>query len=163
MFEMNTLFEAYIGRHVRALGGPLGRHVTLQGPRQFILRDEAGAPRFATKPDIVVKGPGGVHVVDTKWKRLQAADVDTKRGVSQADVYQMMDYAQVYKADRLTLLYPHHSGLGEAAGRLASFVMPQTGVQLEIATVELSQLNTVPRQCAALLADREPGLMRAAS
>jgi len=151
MFEMNTLFEDFIGRHVRSIGRASGRSVSLQGPRHFILRDEKGAPRFATKPDIVVKGAEGVHIMDIKWKRLVSADVDTKRGVSQADVYQMLAYGQVYEAKRLTLLYPHHRGLGQEAGVVATFAMPQTGVKLEIATVDVAQLKSVPAQCLDLM------------
>ncbi|HEV2081793.1 MAG TPA: restriction endonuclease [Brevundimonas sp.] len=154
MFEMNTLFEAYLGRHMRAVGRAHRRAVALQGPRKFILFDENGSPRFATKPDIVVGGPDGPHVIDTKWKRLQSADVDAKRGVNQADVYQMLAYGQVYGAKRLTLLYPHHRGLAEEAGRLAAFTMPSTGTTLEIATVDVSDLRSVPHQCARLISSR---------
>lgn len=155
MFEMNTLFETYVGRHMRAIGRSLGRSVTLQGPRNFILVDENGSRRFATKPDIVVSGPEGPQIIDTKWKRLESADVDAKRGVSQADVYQMLAYGQVYGAKRLTLLYPHHRGLAEEAGRLAAFTMPSTGVTLEIATIDVSDLRSVPKQCARLVASHQ--------
>lgn len=152
MFEMNTLFEAYVGKHIRAVGRAQGQPVTLQGPRKFILLDGNGSPRFATKPDIVISGPDGPQIIDTKWKRLQCADVDAKRGVSQADVYQMLAYGQVYGAKRLTLLYPHHRGLAEKAGNLATFTMPSTGVTLEIATVDVSDLSSLPHQCSGLLA-----------
>ncbi len=161
MFEMNTLFEDFIGRHVRAIGRASGRSVSLQGPRQFILKDEKGAQRFATKPDIVVKGAEGVHIIDTKWKRLVSADVDTKRGVSQSDVYQMLAYGQVYEAKRLTLLYPHHRGLGQEPGVIGTFTMPQTGVKLEIATVDVAQLKSVPTQCLDLLTSSDVGMAAA--
>ncbi|WP_294533625.1 hypothetical protein [uncultured Rhodoblastus sp.] len=42
--------------------------------------------------------------IDTKWKRISARIDDPKQGVSQGDVYQMMAYAHLYKAPRLTLL-----------------------------------------------------------
>ncbi|WP_082802352.1 5-methylcytosine restriction system specificity protein McrC [Falsihalocynthiibacter arcticus] len=68
---------------------------------------------FQTKPDIVIRRAGIVtHVIDTKWKRTSANVDDPKLGVSQSDVYQMMAYGQLYNTPRLTLLYPHHSGLG---------------------------------------------------
>jgi len=69
---------------------------------------------FQTKPDIVIRRAGVVtHVIDTKWKRISSRMEDPKQGVSQSDVYQMMAYAQLYRAPRLTLLYPHHAGLGD--------------------------------------------------
>jgi len=109
LFEMNTLFEEYIGRLVsRALAGSDSR-VTLQGGRLFCLTsldDERAV--FQTKPDILIWRSGQVaHVIDTKWKRISVRIDDPKQGVSQVDVYQMMAYAHVYKAPRLTLLYPH--------------------------------------------------------
>ncbi len=55
-------------------------------------------------------------MIDTKWKRISSRIDDPKQGVSQADVYQMMAYAQLYRAPRLTLLYPHHPGLGANEG-----------------------------------------------
>ncbi|MGR3370470.1 MAG: 5-methylcytosine restriction system specificity protein McrC [Sagittula sp.] len=57
---------------------------------------------FQTKPDILIRRGGTVtHVIDTKWKRISSRIDDPKQGVSQADVYQMMAYAQLYLAPRL--------------------------------------------------------------
>lgn len=122
LFPMNTLFEEYIGRGMRtALQGP-GVGVKLQGPRDFVLRDESGAQRFATKPDITVFVSGkAALVIDTKWKRLSAQLDDAKQGVSQSDVYQMLAYARVYGVQRLLLLYPHHDGLNAPEGILSRF------------------------------------------
>ena len=113
LFEMNALFEEYVGRLIaRALAGT-GLTVSLQGGRLFCLARRKRTRPFPDKarhPD----PPGGmvVHVIDTKWKRISSRIEDPKQGVSQGDVYQMMAYAQLYRAPRLTLLYPHHPGLG---------------------------------------------------
>lgn len=119
LFEMNKLFEEFVGRSLaRALAGT-GYEVRLQGPRGHALADlQTGQNRFATKPDITIARQGApVLVIDTKWKRLKGAIDDPKYGVGQADVYQMMAYAHVYQCERLLLLYPHHPGLGsEGAG-----------------------------------------------
>lgn len=116
---MNKLFEEFVGRSLaRALAGT-GYEVRLQGPRGYALADvQTGQNRFATKPDITIARQGSpVLVIDTKWKRLKGAIDDPKYGVGQADVYQMMAYAHVYRCERLLLLYPHHAGLGsEEAG-----------------------------------------------
>lgn len=114
LFEMNTLFEEYVGRLLtRALAGTEYR-VTLQGGRMYCLTSlDDERPVFQTKPDILIWRAGQVaHVIDTKWKRISPHIDDRKQGVSQGDVYQMMAYAQLYGAPRLTLLYPHHAGLG---------------------------------------------------
>ncbi|HEY8594848.1 MAG TPA: restriction endonuclease [Devosiaceae bacterium] len=115
LFEMNALFEEYIGRLIaRALAGT-GLTVSLQGGRLFCLSaQDSERGLFQTKPDILIRRGGTVtHVIDTKWKRISSRIDDPKQGVSQADVYQMMAYAQLYRAPHLTLLYPHHPGLGD--------------------------------------------------
>jgi len=111
---MNTLFEEYVGRLIsRALVGT-ELSVSLQGGLRFCLSAETTNRKlFQTKPDILIRrGEDVVHVIDTKWKRISSQIDDPKQGVSQGDVYQMMAYAQLYHAPRLTLLYPHHPGLG---------------------------------------------------
>ena len=140
LFEMNALFEEYIGRLVtRALAGSELR-VTLQGGRLFCLTsvdDERAV--FQTKPDILIKrGDQVAHVIDTKWKRISDRIDDPKQGVSQADVYQMMAYAHLYKAPRLTLLYPHHAGLGNEEGIRARFRVTGQETLLETASFDIS-------------------------
>lgn len=140
LFEMNALFEEYIGRLVtRALAGSEFR-VTLQGGRLFCLTsvdDERAV--FQTKPDILIKlGDQVAHVIDTKWKRISDRIDDPKQGVSQADVYQMMAYAHLYKAPRLTLLYPHHACLGNEEGIRARFRVTGQETLLETASFDIS-------------------------
>jgi 5-methylcytosine-specific restriction enzyme subunit McrC len=140
LFEMNALFEEYIGRLVsRALAGSEFR-VTLQGGRLFCLTSlEDDRAVFQTKPDILIWRAGYVaHVIDTKWKRISARIDDPKQGVSQADVYQMMAYAHLYKAPRLTLLYPHHVGLGDEEGIHARFRVTGQETVLETASFDIS-------------------------
>jgi 5-methylcytosine-specific restriction enzyme subunit McrC len=140
LFEMNALFEEYIGRLVsRALAGT-EFHVTLQGGRLFCLTALDGERAvFQTKPDILIWRAGQVaHLIDTKWKRISARIDDPKQGVSQGDVYQMMAYAHLYKAPRLTLLYPHHEGLGAEEGVQAHFRITGQETVLETASVDVA-------------------------
>ncbi|PCD75555.1 McrC family protein [Pseudothioclava arenosa] len=145
LFEMNTLFEEYIGRLVaRALAGSEFR-VTLQGGRLFCLTSlDDDRAVFQTKPDILIWRAGQVaQVIDTKWKRISARIDDPKQGVSQADVYQMMAYAHIYKAPRLTLLYPHHAGLGDEEGVRARYRVTGQETVLETASFDISTGNDV--------------------
>ena len=69
LFEMNALFEEYVGRLLtRALAGTEYR-VTLQGGRLYCLTSlDDERPVFQTKPDILIWRAGQVaHVIDTKW------------------------------------------------------------------------------------------------
>ncbi|NEX48823.1 McrC family protein [Pseudotabrizicola algicola] len=113
LFEMNALFEEYVGRMiVRCLRGT-EFSVHLQTGRLFCLTSEPDRRGlFQTKPDILIRRGGEVvHIIDTKWKRITARVDDRKHGVSQSDVYQMMAYGHLYRTSRLTLLYPRHQGL----------------------------------------------------
>ena len=140
LFEMNTLFEEYVGRLIsRALAGT-DMTVSLQGGRLFCLSAEmTERGLFQTKPDILIRRAGAVvHVIDTKWKRISSRIDDPKQGVSQGDVYQMMAYAQLYGAPRLTLLYPHHSGLGSQELVLARNRITGHDTILETASIDVA-------------------------
>lgn len=138
LFEMNTLFEEYIGRMVvRALTGS-NLNVVRQGGKMYCLESATGG-LFQTRPDILVKdGSKVVQVIDTKWKRLGAQVEDRKRGVAQADVYQMMAYGRLYDCPRLTLLYPHHAELVGREGLQASHRITGSEHQLETVTVDIA-------------------------
>jgi 5-methylcytosine-specific restriction enzyme subunit McrC len=111
LFEMNALFEQYVARLVtRALAGS-GYRVSAQGGHRDCLF-EADTGRFRTKPDLIIRhGDRTVLVVDTKWKRMAPRIDDPKQGISQADVYQLMAYSQLYRCRDVMLLYPHHGDL----------------------------------------------------
>ena len=162
LFEMNKLFEEFVGRSLaRALAGS-GFEVRLQGPRGHALADlQTGQNRFATKPDITIAKQGvPVLVIDTKWKRLKGAIDDPKYGVGQADVYQMMAYAHVYQCERLLLLYPHHAGLGsEEAGLTCVHRINGTNdSRIGVATLSLSNPKAAAAQLRGLLLVDELGL-----
>lgn len=140
LFEMNALFEEYVGRLVtRALAGTEFR-VQLQGGRKYCLTSMEDAREvFQTKPDILIWCGGQLaHVIDTKWKRISDRIDDPKQGVSQGDVYQMMAYAHLYKAPRLTLLYPHHEALGDCEGVQARFQITGQETVIETASVDVA-------------------------
>jgi 5-methylcytosine-specific restriction enzyme subunit McrC len=77
-------------------------------------------------------------VIDTKWKRISSRIDDRKQGVSQGDVYQMMAYAHLYKAPRLTLLYPHHQDLSGSEGLQAQFRISGQETIIETASVDVA-------------------------
>ena len=156
LFEMNTLFEEYVGRTLRKALAGTDLTVHLQGGRRYCLaelgEDELATrtERFMTKPDIIIRRLGQpVMIVDTKWKRLAAAIDDAKQGVSQSDVYQMMAYGRLYECPRLMLLYPHHDELGQPEGKLNQHRINGSFDILATATIGLSDL----RQSAPRLAN----------
>ena len=152
---MNDLFEAYIAALARRAlqGSDLTVH-SQGGLRHCLMEEgESGKPRFQTTPDILIKRDGNaVMVIDTKWKLIGRNPEDKKRGVSQADVYQMMAYARLYQCKDVMLLYPHHSGLGLEALE-AGYAMLEGDERLRIVSVDLLPgKEFVVRSLAGLLA-----------
>jgi 5-methylcytosine-specific restriction enzyme subunit McrC len=138
LFEMNTLFEEYVGRMLqRALiASPL--QVRLQGPTRYCLTDhESGHRAFATRPDLTVHDAGRIaFVLDTKWKNL--GRTGDRLEIGQADIYQMMAYAHVYQCKDLILVYPHGQNTGREPGLQRKFRVDGTeGCELTIATLAL--------------------------
>ena len=78
-------------------------------------------------------------------------------GVSQADVYQLMAYSQVYACSRLFLLYPQHEGLNGAVTMHYRVANPRGSVRLTVATVDLSSHATARRSLEALLTATDDG------
>jgi len=155
LFEMNRLFEEFIGRTLRIAMRDNGIRVTLQGPKNYALSEiGTNEPRFMTKPDIVIHGGDRpVMVIDTKWKRLAGQIDDQKRGVSQSDVYQTMAYAQIYRVKHLMLLYPHHAELGKDDGLVCDYrITGAEEVRLSIATISLIDLDRISSRIKSLIA-----------
>lgn len=157
LFEMNTLFEEYVGRLITRALARTEYRVSLQGGRLFCLTsldDERAV--FQTKPDILIWRAGQVvHVIDTKWKRISSRIDDRKQGVSQGDVYQMMAYAQLYCAPRLTLLYPHHPGLGATELVQARHRITGQTTTLEIASIDVANGGNIIDRIQSLLLSSE--------
>lgn len=136
LFPMNDLFEAFVGRTMRAVLAR--RSVRLQDSGHHALQGDRERERlFALRPDIVVDGD---IVIDTKWKQLKAGE--TTLGVSQADVYQMLAYARAYRARRLVLLYPWHGDL-PSPGTLRRWQVANSETTFEIAAVDVGRPEAV--------------------
>ena len=151
LFPMNDLFEEFVGRTIKRSLAPLP--VYLQHRGRHALVSESNNPLFALRPDIVIYSADGPVILDTKWKRLDPKD--TKMGISQADIYQMLAYAQAYGAQRLALIYPWHDGMGEP-GLHRRWKVPDTGCFLDIVTVDVGHTETVAYTLHALFKDDTP-------
>lgn len=155
LFDMNELFEGYIGNVMRKVCAKGSTRVTLQGPSRFLAKRATGGNAFLLRPDIVGQQAGDVaFIADTKWKRLKPQDF--REGVASADVYQMYAYATRYEAADVVLLYPHHGLLGPWQARRAQYVIETaptaaaaTERKISVATVDLRDLAQVPAQLTA--------------
>lgn len=148
LFAMNDLFEDVVAITLRRALTPFGLEVISQGGLRSCLGDwrPDGPTRgvlFQTKPDILIRERGAiVAILDTKWKCLRPEAEERKRGISQADVYQLMAYSQIYRCGRLGIVYPHHPGLAsDGIQTTFGIAVPETSPspRLQIATVDVAQ------------------------
>ncbi len=158
LFDMNELFEEYIGEVARAALVPQGWQVFLQGPSHALLQDaETGVGVFQTRPDITGLRDGkAAWIIDTKWKRLD--EDERNQGIAQTDVYQMLGYAHRYDVRDVVLLYPHQAGIDGEAGLQRSFRILGGGAvngeqHIHVASVDLRDLRGVPDQLRSILED----------
>jgi 5-methylcytosine-specific restriction enzyme subunit McrC len=162
LFDMNMLFEEYIGRVLQRAFAPADLDVRRQGPVRHLALSLSGAPAFKLKPDAVAMRGSVVNwIVDTKWKRL--AQQATREGVAAGDMYQMSIYARQYQAAHVMLLYPHHAELDGHAGLRAGYslqgdLLPEgSSARISVATVDLRDLASVPQCLQALLGEQTHG------
>lgn len=158
-FDMNVLFEEYIGRAVQRVMRDSDVTVSLQGKggnQRYVARGSMGNGAFAMRPDIVGVRDGHYEwILDTKWKMLSQAE--WREGVAQADIYQMYAYASCYDCPKVLLLYPHHHELGGEPGMRQTFSLNpwaangMTQKEVMVASVDLRELEAVPTQLRLLL------------
>ena len=140
LFPMPEMFEKFVGRCLCRVLVPWP--VRLQARDHSVLQDDED-PLFELRPDVVVETPNGPIVLDTKWKELAPSGGTTRRtlGVAQGDIYQMLAYAQAYKAQRLVLLYPWLDGLEKGVNK--RWRVAGTERRLEIAAVDVGEPRSV--------------------
>ncbi len=155
VWDMNILFEEYVGRLAQEVLQPKGFRVALQDGSSTYLAQEAASRRnlFLLKPDILIRLERKPWLVaDTKWKRLDSRQANL--GVSEADVYQVLAYAYRFETDRAVLVYPHHPALG-LPGLQRELLIQGAGprkVRVRIVTLDLANLENVPAQLVQGLA-----------
>lgn len=155
LFDMNRLFEEYIGRLVRRLFAAERQRVQLQGPKSYLALKPDGGNAFELNPDIVgLRDGSAAWIVDTKWKRLDESAF--RDGVSSTDMYQMNAYARRYDCAEVLLLYPHHSNLSGDAGLRAAYHLQGADAaddkyRVRVGTIDLRDLRLVPQQLFTLL------------
>ena len=113
LFDMNAVFERFVAGFLQRYVLPAFPAITLRAQARgyglhLLNRGETGVLRL--KPDLVLTdGTANLLVVDTKWKRLDAARREIRP--SREDLYQMFAYAHRFQCSRNALLYPLMEGL----------------------------------------------------
>jgi len=132
-FDMNKLFRG------RILGGTEYEHCAIlekaHGSHKYLAKDDKGKDIFMLEPDIIFKNKDGTVplIIDTKYKILNGED--RKKGIIQQDMYQATVYAQVYKCQRVFLIYPQMDNMAPIQ---KNFRLNGINACIEVKTVNLS-------------------------
>lgn len=162
LFDMNVLFEEYVGRILRSTLAQQHLKVQLQHARHHLMHPEDGKTNlFLLKPDIVVFDDIQVACIgDTKWKQLDPED--RRLGVAQGDIYQMLGYADRYGCGRVLMIYPYER-TGVTNKLIRRFTYQGRDTSISVAQLCLADLKTVPLQLAELYAQAVTGVTGAAA
>ena len=106
LFPMEEVFEDFVAYHFRKYQNQFG--VRTQGPQRPLARLDGKDAAFQMKPDIslMMSHDEVKYILDTKWKRINEKDNDVKRGINQADMYQLYSYGKKYGCEKVALIYP---------------------------------------------------------
>jgi 5-methylcytosine-specific restriction enzyme subunit McrC len=154
LFSMHDLFEEFVARFARRHAGELSLtrsqiHAQASGHKKWLLSEDDKYRRFGLRPDILVATTSGTDsqyrcIVDTKWKRLGGSVEDRRKGVSQADLYQLYAYARQYDCPDNVLLFPAVPGVSPKSYNV--FGAPQYKVRVEFLDVGVDMRSASGQQ-----------------
>jgi len=148
LFDMNLLFESYVGYHLRKYClEKYGIDVSLQDKGKYLIEDPKA---FTLKPDIVInKDKENMIIADTKWKILN--EEKAHNGVSQADMYQLYAYGTKYEScKKLFLIYPKDDIV---SGNGYNFFKENTKQQLNLQILFFDLTEDPQKFCENLIND----------
>ena len=136
LFDMNKVFEAYVGRHVKRIFEIKKSNFAVKLQEQFKYLFDKPA-KFTLKPDIVVRKDDEITaIMDTKWKHIKS-----DKDISQGDMYQMFAYAHRYNTSDIWLIYPktevEYSGAYKFTSNCANFE-----VRIHLFFVDIEHIET---------------------
>ena len=135
LFPMEEIYEDFVTHSFRNHQKEYG--VRAQGPWRTLTRDPEA---FTMKPDITLqKGGHNRFILDTKWKRLKSVAEDrTKRGIVQADMYQLYAYGKRYGCKTVALVYPRTDDFSEPVRFVFHDGLTLLGLPFDVSQPEIS-------------------------
>lgn len=106
IYEINILYEEYIGKLISNIWEDKNKKVKLQDKGKYLLiNNKSNRKNIALRPDIVIYDNDVPYIIiDTKWKNVS---YNGRITYNQSDIYQMYAYVNSYKeSKKCILLYP---------------------------------------------------------
>jgi 5-methylcytosine-specific restriction enzyme subunit McrC len=112
VFPMERVFEAFVTRVLKEKREPEGWRVKAQSSKYYLLKD-SNKDLFQLRPDILCEKDDTLIIGDAKWKILDQDNCDEKYNISQSDLYQLLSYVSIYRAQgyrniSVEIYYPEH-------------------------------------------------------
>lgn len=95
LFDMNRLWEAYVGTFLKRNLGEGYEISTKYNSRDFTTNGKS------IKPDIIIAKEDKKIILDAKWKQKKEKD-----NVASSDMYQIYAYGKFFNVDNVALIYP---------------------------------------------------------
>ena len=135
LFPMEEIYEDFVTKCFRRYQDAY--RVRAQGPQWNFTRDPEA---FTMKPDITLQKDGPDRfILDAKWKRLKSASEEPKkRGISQADMYQLYAYGKRYGCKTVALVYPRTDDFEEPLRFVFDDDLTLLGLPFDVSQAELS-------------------------
>ncbi len=148
IFDMNVLFEEFIGEFVRRHFSDHFEAIHLQRSSEYLVdkvkkgEEVQQTHAYTWKPDIALyvtkTQEKPTLLLDTKYKKLtiseDSAGSEKRYGVASGDMYQMCAYSLKYECPDVIILYPQ---MGGEAERFTLCVSEQT--KIHVRTVDISR------------------------
>lgn len=97
---------------------------------------------FSLRPDLLLEVGARSVIADTKYKIVYSDEKDPKKGITQADLYQMLAYAVRFKIEDVILFYPNTiQGYQEKVSELLIEDELAGGKQIRINAFQLPIIN----------------------
>ena len=123
LFPMEKVFEAYVGWCLKNY--LLDYEIKEQESKYFLCKEDKDKGIFKLRPDFVLTSKEKEKtILDAKWKKIDKKqdakyeEGESKYNLSQADLYQMLAYYQVYNqeenlSDKVFLIFPKNNNFTE--------------------------------------------------
>ena len=128
--------------------------ITAKAQRSDLYLDEDKI--FNLKPDLWIKTREKSLIADTKYKIVYSDEKDTKRGISQNDLYQMLAYAIRFEVDEIILFYPNT--LRAAQVDNSELIIKDKLAQGKEISIRAFQLPIINRELLAAKLEEKRGL-----
>jgi len=124
--------------------------VHAQSTGKYLATTDDGRDAFQLRPDLRLSERGRTRfILDAKWKRINEAGADPKRGINQADMYQLFAYGKKYRCRTVALVYPRTAQFTQPVEYVFDSDLRLVCLPFDVTDPRRSVRDIIERLCAA--------------